>query len=386
MRASISPSRTHRRPSRLPRGLLECRGAGSFPVLIAGIVAGAAGGVTWRAGRDVPAVQWSGSRLGGPANALYPRVSPDGQLVAFLAVVDDLTQLAVTKPGAVNWTVLTKDRTKGLIDSLAWAQDGSRIYYDRLTDVHNGIYSVPALGGDERLLIENASAPVPLADGSLLLLRRTADRLTQLHRLWPDSGQLTPLPAVTDRGGYTGPVREIDAGRIAFFGRPIADAAKADQLYVLALDSGAMTRLGAELAPGAIVSMSVSKPDRSVLAAVRDGSVYRVLRIPFEGSHPVETVLTLLSTPWIDAGPDESIVVGLSDRPTEVLHFRQGSSIVERSGDASDLLERRDRPRRQPLPDHRARGRHVSRPHRRVRRSRRPWSRRPRLPKTRLRS
>ena len=286
--------------------------------------------MTWRASRDVAPLHWAGSRLGGPASALYPRASPDGQLVAFVAVVDGLTQVAVTKPGAGNWTVLTKDRTKGLADSYAWSHDGSRIYYDRLTDVHNGIYSVPALGGDERLLIENASSPQPLTDGSLLLLRRNAERLTQLHRLWPDTGQLAPLPALTNLSGYSGGIRQLDAGHIAFFGRPLADAGKANQLHVVALDSGRMTRLGPEVTSGDMVSMAVNAPDRSVFMAVRDGSAFRVLRVPLEDSRPPETALTLLSRPYIDSSPDGALFVGFSDRPYEVLRFRQGNTNVER--------------------------------------------------------
>jgi len=176
------------------------------------MVIGAVGGVTWRASRELVPVQWTGTRLGGPAIALYPRVSPDSQLLAFQAMVDGLTQVAVMKPGTGNWTVLTHDRTKGLADALAWSSDGARIYFDRWTDVPMGIFSVPALGGDERLLIENASAPEPLPDGSLLLQRINADRVPQLHRFWPDTGKLEPLPVITFRAGYAGPVRRLDAG------------------------------------------------------------------------------------------------------------------------------------------------------------------------------
>ena len=69
-------------------------------------------------------------------------------LIAFQAMVDGQTQIAVMKPGTGSWTVLTRDRSRGLQDALAWSHDGSRIYYDRMTDTPQGIYSVPALGGE----------------------------------------------------------------------------------------------------------------------------------------------------------------------------------------------------------------------------------------------
>ena len=189
------------------------------------LTAGVAGGIAWRSGRDVPPVAWTGARLGGPAIAMYPRVSPDGQLLAFEAMVNGQTQVAVMKPDTGNWSVLTRDRSKGLVDSLAWSHDSARIYYDRFTDAPRGIYSVPALGGDERLLIENAGRPEPLPDGSLLLVRLNGDRQVQIHRLWPENGRLEPLPALLPPMFDQTFIVPLDGDRVAFFGRPLADPA-----------------------------------------------------------------------------------------------------------------------------------------------------------------
>ena len=152
--------------------------------------AGAAGGAMWmRAQSPAPGQDWVGTRLGGPASVLNPRLSPDGQLLAFSTIVDDLTQVAVMNPDSGNWRVLTRDRAHGLIVTVSWSTDGSRIYYDRSAGPP-GIYSVPALGGEERLVIESAVTPEPLADGSLALLKFNADRQPQLHRFWPSTGRL----------------------------------------------------------------------------------------------------------------------------------------------------------------------------------------------------
>jgi DNA-binding winged helix-turn-helix (wHTH) protein len=101
----------------------------------------------WRATRKVETTpRWSGEPLPGPTTAFWPRVSPDGHLIAFLALVDNQTQVAIMDPEP-DWTVLTHDRTHGAVENLCWSPDGSRIYFDR----SSGIYSVPGLGGEERL-------------------------------------------------------------------------------------------------------------------------------------------------------------------------------------------------------------------------------------------
>jgi eukaryotic-like serine/threonine-protein kinase len=45
--------------------------------------------------------------LGGSEMALNPRLSPDGHLLAFAAMVDGPTQVAVMKPESGNWAILT---------------------------------------------------------------------------------------------------------------------------------------------------------------------------------------------------------------------------------------------------------------------------------------
>jgi len=79
---------------------------------------------------DVP--QWIGTQLGGPGIAMRPTVSPDGQLLAFSAMIDGQTQLAVMQPDSGSWTVLTHDRNAGMQAQMSWAPDGSRIYFDRV--------------------------------------------------------------------------------------------------------------------------------------------------------------------------------------------------------------------------------------------------------------
>src|SRR5450755_3860685 len=64
-------------------------------------------------------VSWSGVMLGGPEVALNPRLSPDGNLLAFQALVDGQTQVAVMKPESGNWSVLTRDRDQGVLSTVS---------------------------------------------------------------------------------------------------------------------------------------------------------------------------------------------------------------------------------------------------------------------------
>ena len=83
----------------------------------------------------------------------------------------------MVNPDSGNWTVLTGDRSVGTVDKIAWSPDGSKLYLDRImNNIPQGIYSVPSLGGDERLVLKDAAGPEPLPDGSLLIWQVDEER------------------------------------------------------------------------------------------------------------------------------------------------------------------------------------------------------------------
>src|SRR5215510_14900947 len=61
--------------------------------------------------------------------------------------------------------------------------------------VPRGVFSVPAVGGDERLVLEDASSPEALPDGTILVVKMNEKRLPQIYRFWPETGRLQAYPA-----------------------------------------------------------------------------------------------------------------------------------------------------------------------------------------------
>jgi hypothetical protein len=279
----------------------------------AGVVAGSA----WRASRETPPPEWTAARLGGPAIAMYPRVSPDGHLIAFLAMVDGLTQVAVMKPAASSWTVLTTDRAHGFIEGLSWSADGSAVYYDR--NAGPSIYSVPALGGVERLVLEDAGDPTALSDGSLLFARLNRSRVYQLHRFWPSTGKVEALPVSSFAlSGENRTATPVDASRVVVFGHPVERTSGIDSLHMLDLGSGQLRPIAQTLG-NRIRGMAPDRSGETVIAVSQDGSMSRVVRIWPDDATPPETLLTVLEHPSVSVGKDGELYVSLRTRATEIV-------------------------------------------------------------------
>ena len=305
-------------------------------VLVALLAAVAAVAVWWGGARTPQTTTWTGEQLGGSTVAFGPRISPDGQTLAFLALVDGQTQVAVMKPDSGNWTVLTRDRSRGLIVDIAWSRDGTKIYFDRYFDAPGGVFSVPVLGGDERLVLEHAGMPQVLPDGSLLVNRIDAERRYQLHRFWPETGRLQPLPALPTAAVYNGATRVFPDGReVVFYGKP-PDAApqSSNELYVLDLTSGRTRRLAPDLVSLFITDnlpMAVAPDGRSVFVAVAAGNLHRVVAVPREPGAQPQSLLTLTMVPFsMDAGSDGSLYLDQTDRSSEVLRFAATGGAIER--------------------------------------------------------
>ncbi|HLK22380.1 MAG TPA: protein kinase, partial [Bryobacteraceae bacterium] len=266
---------------------------------------------------------WSGIMLGGSEIALEPRLSPDGHLLAFDAMVDGTTQVAVMKPESGNWSVLTKDRDHGPVLNQSWSADGSLIYYDRYTDGPRAIYSVPVLGGEERMVLESAFSPEPLPDGSLLVAKLNAEGRFQLHHFWPGTGRVQPLPINMSVSFYSAHVRASPDGKIAVaWGEPIGQTASSPSFHVIDLASGSLKRLdphGVDEDDGGR-NFTLSLDGKSVLTLVHAGGLARIFRFSIDGAQKSTALLTVTGTVWfLDAGPGDSFYANMVDRPVDVV-------------------------------------------------------------------
>src|SRR5262249_16625003 len=207
-----------------------------------------------------------------------------GKMLAFLALVDGQTQVAVMNPQSGNWTLLTHERNSGVINSISWSKDGTKIYFDRQGSLPLRVHSIPALGGEPRLLLENAELPEVLPDGSLVIVRPSSDRTRQLYRFWPDTGQLTALNAFPSKISFLQTFRTFpESSEVVFFGTP-SDGRFANsdpRLYILDVVKNNTRPLGPEMDAsswGPIVG--VNPLDGSVLASISKGDLQQIVSIP----------------------------------------------------------------------------------------------------------
>jgi len=266
---------------------------------------------------------WSGKLLGGPEIAFRPRPSPDGNLVGFFAVDEGYTQVGVMKPETGNWSMLTHSRQHGNVNDVAWAPDGSAIYYDRIEAVPQGIYSVPVLGGDERLVFPQAFRPEALPDGSLLAVKLNSKREWQLFRLWPATGQVQDLPvAVIDPGQSLANPRVFPDGKEALIdGAPLGREADGMRLLVVDLATGATRPFAPSIPRGTgAPDFAVSRDGKSVLITLELGEFTRVLSVPAHGREPAQTLFTTTHEVWgLDTAPDGSVYACVTDLPAELV-------------------------------------------------------------------
>jgi predicted Ser/Thr protein kinase len=278
------------------------------------------------------AQRWSAEQLGGPAFALHPRRSPDGRLLAFQAMVDGTTQVGVMDPESGNWNVLTSRRDLGIVEYLCWSSDGSTIYFSRTTDVPMGVFSVPFLGGEERLVIENAAHPAALPDGSLLVARPNGEGRSQLTRVWPDTGRMQALPVdVTFDPGFRPWIRVSADGRrvVVALGRMYDTPGKRSLIDV---DVAAGTAHPIEVEGNLeIRAVALSADGASAIAAVPANALTRIVRIPLNGPRVPEDLFPVTGDVWdLDVAATGAVDVNVADRSGEVVRFAPSGAEVTR--------------------------------------------------------
>ena len=199
----------------------------------------------------------------------------------------------------------------------------------------SGVYNVPVLGGDERLLLANAGFPEALPDGSLLVTRTNSERRQQFYRLWPETGRLQDLPLLASGAGASNLAtqRTVPGGKEAIvFGTPIGKGDPRPGLFAVDLASNSLRRLApATYHDEALGNFAVSRDGKSILAAIPADTMVRLASISTSGRFQERTLFTTTSDVWyLDGGPDGSVYTDLVDRPADVIRLSAGGGSPEK--------------------------------------------------------
>ena len=318
-----------------PKKKSKLRRVGEFLLaLFVGLALFGGGALTgvWFHGRqaDAPTPSWRADLLlGAMTRVMAPRASPDGQTLAFVTLVGGLSQVAVMKPSSGDWTVLTHRRGQGSVYKVSWSRDGNKLFFDRVSGVALGIFTIPPLGGEERLILEDAQGPEALPDGSLLVVRRDASRNFQLHRFWPETGKLAPVGPAIAPEAVNWTVRAFPDGAAAiFWGRLAGGKDQARRVYRLDLATGRAAAFSPQLplAP----PLAVASDGKSVLAFVFTGDLQQTISVSPDGNE-AKLLFPVTGKPWhLDAGSDGSLYVDTMDNPAELLRFAPTGGVPER--------------------------------------------------------
>ncbi len=126
-------------------------------------VALAAGALAWAMLRVIPQTLASPPvRITRNGRSFSPALSPDGKLIAFSSASEDGNRDVYVQQASGSTPIRITD-DPAYDDSPAFSADGSIIYFHSGREP-SGIYEVPALGGDSRLLIAGANSPKPSPD------------------------------------------------------------------------------------------------------------------------------------------------------------------------------------------------------------------------------
>jgi predicted Ser/Thr protein kinase len=301
--------------------------------MAAAVALALAAGWAWQARRAPVEEVWTGTMLGGPAKSFEPRLSPDGQLLAFLAFEEELPQLGVMKPNGGSWTILTHDREHGYVTSVSWAPDGSKIYFDRMTNHPMGVYAVPPLGGEPRLLLENASGPEALPDGSLLVQKLTEKGDQQAFHYWPESGKLEALPVFLPESDTTSMLRAFpDGGDLVFYGMSEQERSRAPRMLVYNMASRQVRELSAGLKIAAWSPLDVAPDGKSAYLTTQERDSMHLLEIPREsgGKPRVVTSFPASARPLaVDAARDGSLYTDLYQTRTAAVRLNLAGGAEE---------------------------------------------------------
>jgi hypothetical protein len=239
----------------------------------------------------------------------------------------------VIHPDTGDWAILTHDRSHGYPSNVAWSPDSTRIYYGRIDGSPRGVFSVPALGGSERLVLDDAASPEVLPDGSLLVARISPDSKYQLYRFWPETGRIDSHPALLFGSDWQTTPAFKDGKEAVLWGASTEQQDSKNHLYVLDLNTKKTRRITSnfdlDLFGAGLPKLAVSRDDRFILVAGQSGDLQEIVEIPRNGGDARTLISTANGIGGIDAGADGSVYLDQGSRPFEILQLASPSAVPE---------------------------------------------------------
>ena len=261
--------------------------------------------------------------LSGSTRVFGPQVSPDGTVLAFITPVKGVLQVAVMKPESGDWAILTKETGRGNVNRISWARDGSRILFDRVSDRPAGLFGVPVVGGEERMILDHGQSPDTLPDGSLVFLGLEKEGHFRFSRLRPEDPKPTPFgPRIVRE--YTGLTYRTlaDGKRLHFFGAvqeepPARGSAR--RAYLMDIGTGKVEPFAPALP--LVPPLTVSRDGQRILGSVRAKDMVQIVSVAIDGDE-VQPLLSLPSgVTYVCERKGGDLFIGMLDRSGELLRF-----------------------------------------------------------------
>jgi serine/threonine protein kinase len=197
--------------------------------------------------------QWEFNKLSSEENILEAIISPNGRYVASIIDESGLKSLWIRQINtSANLRIINP--TKSNLGGLSFSPDGDSIYYLEYNEGHGTLFSVSALGGAPRRLIENVETPVTFSPdgGRIAFVRGASDNGTDLITAKSDGSEQSILAELTgteklvwDRIYATAPAWSPDGSTIACVAIDDAESSRTNVLSVK-VTGGAVNRVNAQ--------------------------------------------------------------------------------------------------------------------------------------------
>jgi Tol biopolymer transport system component len=256
-------------------------------------------------------------------NKLFPRLSPDGEKVAYMWVAPSEGLDIYVKPlgpGARPIRLTTDPRAEGYP---AWSPDGRQIAFARLLDdVTVALYTVPSLGGTERKLIEGPNYVYMHMDFSwspdgrwlVFALQSSKDGPARIVRLSLDTLETQTLTSPPEGSvGDQFPALSPDGSRLAFWRSGLGQALGNLDIWVQPVEGGEPRQL-TRGSYDASSSLTWTQEGDEILFTGND----QILRVSLAGGvpEPVSGVGHNAHSPSIHA--NRMVYVQTTDSPQDV--------------------------------------------------------------------